>query len=175
MGDGGGDQAHEQDVGEGVEQHDDVEPVLERALDGGEEDRCDDGLGDERSRHAVQRGAERQPAGAVGEHERQARDAEQERAGTERDADELRHVEPELGPARQRVARHARDERQAQRDPAAPRRRAQHAAGEHEPGAEQEQHGQPGLEGGTPDRPGPEEAGQRDPGHRAQQEDAHGR
>ena len=175
MGDGGGDEAHEQHVGEGVEQHDDVEPVLERALDGGEEDRCDHGLGDERAGHAVQRGAERQPARAVGEHERQARDAEHERPGTERDADELGHVEPELRPAGQRVAGHARDEREAQRDPAAPRRRAQHPAGEHEAGAEQEQHGQPGLEGGSADRRGPEQADERDPGHGAQEEDAHGR
>ena len=42
-------------------------------------------------------------------------------------------------------------------------------------GAEQEQHGQPGLEGGSADRRGPEQADERDPGHGAQEEDAHGR
>ena len=153
VGDRGGDEAHEQDVGERIEQDDDVEAVLEGVLDAGEEDGGDDGLGDERAGHAVQRGAERQPARAVREHEREAGDAEQERRGAEGDADDLGHASPSTSqPVRALPVMPATSARpsasQPRRDDGRSTPRERTSAG-----AEEEQDGQPGLEGGPPIAP----------------------
>ena len=172
VGDARGDEAHEEHVAERIEEHDDVEAVPQGVLDRGEEDERDDRLRDERAGHAVQGGAERQSARAVGEHERNAEDAEREGRGAEGDAEDVRDVEADLGPAGQGVAGHPDRERGAEREPAPARGRAQHATREHEPGAREQEGGQRDLEADVGERPGAQQRDEGERGARPDEDDA---